>query len=115
MTCLWRTFAWNFTRSPQWMHSTVLPGSTSRSTARLCMVDVVLVLVPMTKNIGTNAPPPENSSGGDGGNGRSAGEGLVLDAVRLGRVAPELLAALGLVLAEVALEPAHLRVALERQ
>ena len=35
MTWRFRTLAWNFTRSPQWAHSTVLPGSTSRSTARL--------------------------------------------------------------------------------
>src|SRR5688572_13274597 len=41
------------------------------------------------------------------------GQRLVLDAVRLVGVGAELLAADGLVLAEVALEPAHLAVALE--
>src|SRR4051794_29772797 len=32
--CL-RTFAWNFTRSPQWVQSTRLPASMGRMTARL--------------------------------------------------------------------------------
>src|SRR5437868_5185820 len=35
MTCRLRIFAWNFTRSPQCVQSTVLPASTSRKTARL--------------------------------------------------------------------------------
>ena len=35
MTCLLRTLAWNLTRSPHSAQSTLLPASTSRTTARL--------------------------------------------------------------------------------
>lgn len=35
MTCISRRRAWNFTRDPQCMQSTMLPGSMRRSTDRL--------------------------------------------------------------------------------